>query len=232
MHLQPPDPPRGELYILMGPPHGADPDSIDSHINLAESEFQQPPELTTHHYHFLSDDDAISLDTRRLQTQHTTEGYRDGIAVGKAESIQAGFDEGFSVGAHVGLKAGRILGLLEGVAGALKESGHHSSTRIEQLLSDAKSDLNTDSIFSEQYWTPDGSWRYRVKGSEDNSKVSFEDLALKHPVIMKWNKTIEWEIKRWFLDETLPVLASGAPQTQVENSVDTTQATSRQVVDW
>src|SRR4051794_18720484 len=42
-------------------------------------------------------------DLHRLQQQHVTAGYRDGVTAAKAESIQSGFDEGFSLGAAVGI---------------------------------------------------------------------------------------------------------------------------------
>ncbi|KAI1417130.1 hypothetical protein F5Y13DRAFT_80569 [Hypoxylon sp. FL1857] len=231
MHLPPVELREADLYIQMGLTHVSDPDLLRSVNDFTEPDFQQLPEFTADH-NPLHNDDAISLDTRRLQAQHTTEGYRDGIIAGKAESIQAGFDEGFRLGAHVGLKAGRILGLLEGVAGALKESGLHSSARIDQLLSDAKTDLSIDSIFSEQYWTSDGNWRYAIKGSKVDSEILLEDIAGEHPVVTKWDKIIEQEIKRWDLDEQLPILGSGMAQTKMEDSAPTTQIMSRQAVDW
>ncbi|KAI1140976.1 hypothetical protein F5Y05DRAFT_293892 [Hypoxylon sp. FL0543] len=231
MHLLPPEPRKDGIYVQMGPAHLPYVNSFDSLVDLAQSDFQQPPEPIDHHVQFQSDD-AISLDTRRLQAQHTTEGYRDGITAGKAESIQVGFDEGFSLGAHVGLKAGQILGLLEGVAGALKESGYHGSTRLDQLLSHAKGELSTDSIFSEQYWTSDGSWRYTVKGLKGGNEILFEDLAAEHPIIMKWDTIVRREIERWCLDENLPVLVSGVPRSKVEDSANTTQTASRQAIAW
>ena len=54
-------------------------------------------------------------DIPRLRSIHITSGYRDGIATGKMQSVQAGFDEGYSLGAVLGLKAGWILGVLEGL---------------------------------------------------------------------------------------------------------------------
>src|SRR6187431_1331366 len=62
---------------------------------------------------------AHPSDMHRLQREHSTAGYREGITVAKAQSIQEGFDEGFGLGATVGARAGQLLGLLEGVANAL-----------------------------------------------------------------------------------------------------------------
>ena len=58
-------------------------------------------------------------DVPRLRSIHVTSGYRDGIANGKMQSVQAGFDEGYSLGAVLGLKAGWILGVLEGLIAAV-----------------------------------------------------------------------------------------------------------------
>ncbi|OTA80884.1 hypothetical protein M434DRAFT_54514, partial [Hypoxylon sp. CO27-5] len=130
-------------------------------------------------------------DTRRLQAQHTTEGYRDGITAGKADSIQAGFDEGFSIGAHIGLEAGRMLGLLDGVANSWKEGGFNDSARIVQLLYDAKMELSIEFIFSERYWTSDGSWKYEFTTTIKDNEALFKTIARQHPIIIKWDKIIK-----------------------------------------
>ncbi|KAI1394507.1 hypothetical protein F4819DRAFT_277849 [Hypoxylon fuscum] len=154
----------------------------------------------------LPDEDVLSLDTRRLQAQHTTEGYRDGITLGKAESIQTGFDEGFSLGGNIGLKAGRILGILEGLAAAFREGVFPNPAHVDQLLSQAKTELSIGSIYAEQYWAADGSWKYPVKGSEGDGEMVFEDVASQHPVIMKWEGIVSLEAKRWNLGEKITLL--------------------------
>ncbi|KAI1370692.1 hypothetical protein F4677DRAFT_344456 [Hypoxylon crocopeplum] len=176
-------------------------------------------------------DDVISLDTSRLRTQHITEGYRDGITTGKADSLQGGFDEGFGLGANVGLKAGHLLGLLEGIVDALRESGLHSAL-TDQLLSTATKELSTNSIFAEEYWASDGNWTYTVQGSRDDGEVLFEDVASKHPVIMKWEKLVREEVRTWGLDQNLTVLGSDVSQSEAEASPARVQAISRQAVDW
>ena len=54
-----------------------------------------------------------------LERVHLTSGYRDGIADGKMQSVQAGFDEGYSLGAVIGLRAGWILGVFDGLLGMM-----------------------------------------------------------------------------------------------------------------
>jgi flagellar biosynthesis/type III secretory pathway protein FliH len=85
-------------------------------------------------------------DIPRLKEKHETEGYRDGVTKGKAESLQKGFDEGYSLGAVLGLRIGKILGLLEGITAALNGGGKEYSEekeRVEALWVEAKADLST-----------------------------------------------------------------------------------------
>ncbi|KAI1087375.1 hypothetical protein F5B19DRAFT_497410 [Rostrohypoxylon terebratum] len=175
---------------------------------------------------------GISLDTKRLHIQHNTEGYRDGITAGKSESIQLGFDDGFNLGANLGIKAGFILGLLEGVATALKETGRYGSTRIDQLLLDAEKDLNVDSIFSEQYWSPDGGWKFLVQESTHGGEISSEDVAKEHPVIMKWEENISQEVVRWRIDLNMPIFGCDATRLEKDGSSTVPRDVPRAAVDW
>ncbi|CAJ2503886.1 Uu.00g112800.m01.CDS01 [Anthostomella pinea] len=172
----------------------------------------------------------ISMDTRRLQTQHTTVGYREGITAGKSESIQAGFDSGFSLGANIGLKAGQLLGLLEGIPAALAEGAH--STHANRLLADARTELSTDKIFDEEYWAPDGSWRYAITGSDGSGQPTSEDVANEHPLILKWSRVVEQEMRTWSIDPSLPILKGYAPVEEEGDAISAKKATPREVVDW
>jgi len=53
-------------------------------------------------------------DLPTIRRQHMTDGYREGLAVGKAKVIQEGFDQGYPIGVEIGLRVGSILGILEG----------------------------------------------------------------------------------------------------------------------
>ncbi|KAI6089401.1 hypothetical protein F4821DRAFT_63438 [Hypoxylon rubiginosum] len=143
----------------------------------------------------LSDENAISLDTRKLQTQHTTEGYRDGITNGKADSLQAGFDEGFGLGATIGLNAGRLLGLLEGLVDSFNETGVDSPAQLDKLLSEARKELNEASIFAEEYWGHDGTWKYPVEEPEIKDERLTENVARRHPAIAKWAEKLDNDVK-------------------------------------
>lgn len=117
-------------------------------------------------------------DIPRLQQEHTTAGYRDGITVAKAEHVQAGFDEGFGLGATIGAVAGQLLGVLEGLVFALRSSAKQHGARSENgedkdgglkeklktLMAEAEKDLSVQSIYGKEYWDEDGTWRYEVPG--------------------------------------------------------------------
>ncbi|KXJ93966.1 hypothetical protein Micbo1qcDRAFT_231566 [Microdochium bolleyi] len=204
---------------------------------------------------------GLTADLRRLRAQHNKEGYREGIMVGKAGSIQAGFDEGYSIGANVGLKAGQLLGLLEGIAAAVSASSPPARTptpgRAEEqtqnedgdvaakafeMYASAKAELgSTEQIFSEAYWQADGRWKYDVPGPNadveevENPTPSPEDVANAHPLIAKWSLIVDKVVSRWGLDLELPSLKSKDASLQD----DTTGAKpikleqqSRQAMDW
>jgi Essential protein Yae1, N terminal len=53
-------------------------------------------------------------DLPSIRRQHMTDGYREGLSIGKAKVMQRGFDEGYPIGIEVGLRVGEIFGVLEG----------------------------------------------------------------------------------------------------------------------
>ncbi|KIW35099.1 uncharacterized protein PV07_01817 [Cladophialophora immunda] len=63
--------------------------------------------------------EVILSDVPSLRRQHMTDGYREGLSVGKARVMQRGFDAGYPLGVEVGLRVGQVLGVLEGVVSAL-----------------------------------------------------------------------------------------------------------------
>ncbi|ETS78498.1 hypothetical protein PFICI_10560 [Pestalotiopsis fici W106-1] len=145
-------------------------------------------------------------DTRRLQAEHTTAGYRDGITAAKAKSIQAGFDEGFGLGANIGLKAGQVLGFLEGITSALRAAdrddggGGDDYREAQRHLEEARKELSTDSIYDEKYWLPDGTWRFELPSATAEGDVVFEDIAGAHPLVRKWNDVVKEQLSKWSVD--------------------------------
>lgn len=152
-------------------------------------------------------------DMPRLQTEHTTAGYREGITVAKESSVQAGFDEGFSLGAALGAQAGQLLGLVEGIADALKTHVAETAEASAQLLREARTDLSTDHIFRPEYWAPDGNWTYDVVaagqddddggGGEPGQQIVFSDVANAHPLIRKWRTIVDEQLRRWRIQTSL-----------------------------
>ncbi|PSR81407.1 hypothetical protein BD289DRAFT_344377, partial [Coniella lustricola] len=160
-----------------------------------------------------NDNTSHPSDIRRLQQEHVTAGYRDGITVAKASSIQAGFDEGFSLGATIGLKVGQLLGMLEGIVAAVTGGRAKSPDAMSHLLSLARAELGVRSVFGQTYWHSDGTWKYDVDGetsatSKDNGKdnenddaeVLFSHVAEAHPLVKKWTSIIEAQTRKWGID--------------------------------
>lgn len=150
-------------------------------------------------------------DIPRLKEKHETEGYRDGVTKGKAESVQKGFDEGYGLGAVLGLRIGKIMGILEGVFGAVSVLARKSEDiklleerhRVEELFRKAKEELKTEKVFAREWWGEDGIWKFEVPGEEEGNEVLFPDVATAHPLLKKWEGIVEEEIRRWSMDMEL-----------------------------
>ena len=83
----------------------------------------------------------ILSDLPALRRQHMTDGYREGLAVGKARVMQSGFDSGYPIGVEVGLKVGNIIGVLEGVIAALTSAKPRPGRASEALAPKAMTSL-------------------------------------------------------------------------------------------
>ncbi|KAI1881877.1 hypothetical protein JX265_000703 [Neoarthrinium moseri] len=172
-------------------------------------------------------------DVRRLQTEHATSGYREGIAAAKAKSIQAGFDEGFGLGANVGLKAGQVIGFLEGITDALRAGNDDDFLHAQQLLEDARKDLSTEGIFNERYWETDGTWKYELQAHRPESDILFEDVAAAHPLIVKWNGIIDSQLAKWAIHRQILDLIPETPTPAVlEKKEVKVEQQPREKLDW
>jgi hypothetical protein len=189
-----------DIFITMPPPtsRSASPPPTAAHEqdnlddvwgsdSIPSSQSLLPSHIPSSHQH--------PSDIPRLQQEHATAGYRDGVTAAKAASAQAGFDEGFGLGAVIGARAGRVLGVLEGLALAVRDE------RTEKLWRDARRELGVVSIFGAEYWDGEGVWRFEVgnqgRGEED---IVFADVAGAHPLVMKWEGVVKDEARRWNVD--------------------------------
>lgn len=174
------------------PPTSHDNDALDDVWGGDSPPPSSPSRHTSHHH---------PSDIPRLQQEHATAGYRDGITAAKAASAQAGFDEGFGLGAVIGARAGRVLGVIEGLAGAVP-----SDERLERLLVEARRELGVVSVFGPEYWDGEGVWRYEVSArggegkEEEEEELVFADVAGAHPLVKKWEGLLVEEAKRWGVD--------------------------------
>ncbi|KFA69779.1 hypothetical protein S40285_02467 [Stachybotrys chlorohalonatus IBT 40285] len=173
-------------------------------------------------------------DMHRLRTEHTTAGYREGVTAAKETSIQAGFDEGFSLGATIGLKAGQLLGTIEGIAEAVRADTGKDAAKTEALLSDAREDLSKPSIFSPDYWSSDGNWKFDVPAEGGQEEVVFSDVASAHPLVRKWTEIVHEQVQAWKID-VLILDDDNSPRLEAvsdEHGVTSQAASVRQPLEW
>lgn len=243
MHMPPPVPETGDLYPAVGGRGGA-----------GDNGDLGPQELATDLLDdvFGADDDSLSAgahggvsaaaaahpsDMTRLQKEHATAGYREGVTVAKEKSIQAGFDEGFSLGATIGQAAGQLLGILEGVAEALKGTAGTDTTDADKLYNEAKQELSSDVIFGKEYWAEDGNWAFPVDAL-DEKQVLFADVARCHPIIKKWTAQVDSAKSRWAIeppildDEGLQAADSADIAATEETTPITLSQTTNKALDW
>lgn len=195
---------------------------------------------------------AHPSDIRRLQAEHTTAGYRDGITAAKAQSIQAGFDEGFGLGASIGLQAGHLLGVLEGIAAAAQGLGdEEGAVQVVKQLDEARGELSTAAIFGTEYWNGDGTWKWDVKkqqasadasasamardgGGLEDGDVIFADVAACHPLLQKWSSVVSAELARWNIDRAIleDVGEQSRAPTAPQRKEIQLETKAREVLEW
>lgn len=151
----------------------------------------------------------IPSDIPRLRTTHTTAGYRDGVSSSKTLALQPGFDEGYPLGAVLGLRVGWVLGVLEGLCGALRLPTERSSAagseegweRLQRLLGEAREALKMEKVFGREWWGEDGVWTYAIGEKEQEGEVTFEEVADKHPLVREWVGRVKEEMRRLGVEE-------------------------------
>lgn len=199
MHFHPIEPMADDIHTTSGAQAGGfQVEAIAPNDTLDDVWGSEPASPTTHEH-----PDAVHpSDMLRLQREHTTAGYREGITVAKDGSIQKGFDEGFSLGASVGLVAGQLLGLLEGIAEAVRGRDDDEAKNTVRLATEAREDLSTAKIFGVEYWEEDGNWKFEV-APKDGPEILFSDVAHAHPLVRKWTRTVEGQVVLWKIDRSL-----------------------------
>ncbi|KAK0730281.1 hypothetical protein B0H67DRAFT_548260 [Lasiosphaeris hirsuta] len=218
-----------------------------------------PVPVSAHHTHTHTHAHIHPSDVPRLQQEHTTAGYRDGITAAKASSVQAGFDEGFGLGATIGARAGQLLGVLEGLGAAVglqrlraeprtepPAAGGDESERVHALLTEARRELSVQSVFGPAYWADDGTWKYDVagpgfgRGEDGEADVVFADVAAAHPLLRKWDGLVQAEAERYGVDwdvlrdEAAEERRKGEDEAvEVKRKEETNGvAPTRKVLDW
>jgi hypothetical protein len=230
MHFQPVEPTMEDGYIASAEDHHHQPsparanDPMDDVFGSGPS---SPADLNA------ASSAVHPSDMHRLETEHATTGYREGVAAAKETSVQAGFDEGFGLGATIGLCAGQLLGTVEAVAEALKSRADDAAAAALKLQEEARAELGTDKIFSAEYWAEDGNWRYDVE-AKDGGEVLFADVANAHPLIQKWTALVDEQIKLWKIDRSILDDENGPRLESISDEPIASSAapTAKKPLDW
>lgn len=177
--------------------------------------------------------DLHPSDMHRLETEHATAGYREGVTAAKGLTVQAGFDEGFSLGSAIGLRAGQLLGMMEGIVDALPSRRHEDADASTRLLKEAQNELTISKIFDAEYWAPDGNWTFEVVPSDGVQPV-FSDVANAHPLIQKWSRTVAQQAELWHINPSKLDHDSGPhlDMAPIEPLLLTAPARTEQPLDW
>jgi len=77
-----------------------------------------------------------------------TDGYREGLAVGKASVMQDGFDAGYPFGVEIGLRVGVVLGVLEGVVEGLRKASRTTTTTTTMATANATITMSKKNVAS------------------------------------------------------------------------------------
>ena len=113
-----------------------------------------------------------------------TDGYREGLSVGKAQVMQSAFDAGYPIGFEIALRAGKILGVLEGYL-AVKEDAVSKVERdeIRKMYERAKVELDVKEL---------------LKGVSDDTIAEAKEargLESVQAVLLKWENLTLSEAK-------------------------------------
>lgn len=236
MHFQPIEHMADETYIAQG--QGAYQVEVEMDAQAAndalDDVFGSGPSSPTAEHHDAPSGSVHPSDMRRLETEHSTAGYREGVSVAKESSMQAGFDEGFSLGASVGLRAGQLLGMLEGIADSMRGRDDPDAVRVGELLSEAREELSIGTIFKPDYWAEDGNWKYEVQPAQGEDEVVFIDVAEAHPLIRKWTAIADEQLSLWKIDRTILDDETGQRLDSVMDEPIASSAvpTARKPLDW
>lgn len=119
--------------------------------------------------------EALLSDLPTIKRQHMTDGYREGLSIGKAKVMQTGFDAGYPLGVAIALRAGKVLGYMEGVLEA-KDMSEESKVAVKKILNRAKDELAITSL---------------LKGMNDQDIAEFEAVPPSvNMVLSKWEHMV------------------------------------------
>lgn len=121
----------------------------------------------------------ILSDLPTLRRQHVTSGYREGLAIGKAQVMQRGFDDGYPFGTELGLRVGAVLGVLEGMLVVFKKANSASgSSGTAQTVRRGRPEISTSRNSPPSPPPPSNLSQTTARGASQASRPTTSEQAL------------------------------------------------------
>ena len=187
-------------------------------------------------------------------------GSRAGLLLGLLEGIVAalvgaspattgpGSAESTAQGGRDGETEGRAGGRGDGGGGGNAPSAD-PSTDARDFLERARRELSIQSIFGDDYWEPDGTWKYevgegggratRLESSSDAGDIVFADIAAAHPLLRRWEVLVQEQADRWGIDQSILAreedvggVVRDRPETAPTRGEARAVARSREALQW
>ncbi|KAJ9641338.1 Essential protein Yae1, N terminal [Coniosporium tulheliwenetii] len=148
------------------------------------------------------------------KSQCVQEGFDEGFALGAVIGSKVGWILGVLEGLVIALNSAchekppipgnPTVGAEDGVSRAALDADNPQEihTRFREaavLLKDARRELQTTSIFSQQYFAEDGIWQFELPLQPDQSTddITFPEVAAAHPLVKRWSDTVESLARDW-----------------------------------
>lgn len=121
------------------------PDLVSADDDIWASDHENDPATSSEGH---AQGENLLSDLPTVKRQHMTDGYREGLGIGKVRVMQQGFDDGYPIGVKIALRAGKVLGCIEGVLAAKDISGEQKAS-IRKTYEQARSELAFTSLFKD-----------------------------------------------------------------------------------
>lgn len=192
--------------VISTPPTSAQPspEAVPTATKVLDDIFSSSPNNGHHSTTHMAPAEESLSDLPALRRQHVTAGYREGLSIAKAKTIQAGFDAGYPLGVELGLTVGRVFGILEAIIAATEKSGREPD-KLKTLLVRAKRELTVPNFLE---GVNDEDLGRDMATQQANDQATHDGIGTQHAPIFakeKVEQLEEWEkvLEKMFTKQAL-----------------------------